>query len=294
MESPSFKRVVIQDINPLSGVKKTRVLHVPNQALKEKQRTLMRSLMRIIKTSEFAKNIAKFVTGCFPGCSPLKNVYAHKPNAFFYIIDIKDAYSYVDIEKMTNILFLMFKTKEKQEIKDFLKKYCFADGGLMTGSCVSPLLFNIYCYYTIDVFVEKILEDHSDIVYTRYLDDLCFSSKKPFSRRLRRKIREIIYEAGFQINHRKTVLLSLEKGPVSVNGIGIRQDWSLFLPRRILKKIRGLIHLSLSRRARGLWKKVEGYMALFKHITKSRPKTKTEKKLLKFYYETKPIFSTFS
>ena len=106
-----------------------------------------------------------------------------------------------------------------------------------------------------------------------------------------KKIREIIYAAGFQINHKKSALLTLEKGPIFINGIGIRQDWTLFLPRRILNKIRGLIHLSLSRRARDVWKKVEGYVAFFKYITKSRPKTQTEKKLLKLYYKAKPIFS---
>jgi len=288
---PSFKRIVIKDVNPLSGVVKTRVLHVPNEALKKKQRMLLRELMREIFRTGLAKRITEFATGCFPGCSPVKNVLRHKGNTHFYIIDIKDAYSSVDIKKMVNILSLNFGYEEK-EIKDFLETYCF-DGGLMTGSCVSPLLFNIYCYYEIDVFIyEKILKDHPDIVYTRYLDDLCFSSRKPsFSRRLRKKIREIIYAAGFQINHKKCALLTLDKGPIFISGIGIRQDWTLFLPRRILNKIKGLIHLSLSRRARNLWKKVEGYMAFFKYIIKSRPKTQTEKKLLKLYYKAKPIFS---
>ena len=49
------------------------------------------------------------------------------------------------------------------------------------------------------------------------------------------------------INHAKAKVLDTAKGPIVINGIGIKPNGELFLPRRYLRKIRGLIHLAMKR-----------------------------------------------
>lgn len=71
--------------------------------------------------------------------------------------------------------------------------------------------------------------------FTRYLDDLKISCDKPLPykvwERIKRIVREVIRQAGFDINQRKTHFWDLKKGPVQLNGIGLEYGGRMFVPR---------------------------------------------------------------
>ncbi|NMC60532.1 MAG: hypothetical protein GYA51_14280, partial [Candidatus Methanofastidiosa archaeon] len=73
------------------------------------------------------------------------------------------------------------------------------------------------------VKVDKVLFDYCalhNITYSRFVDDLSFSSDKDFMP-LVREIISIIYKNGFKINRKKT---HYKVGPVDITGVNVRNN----------------------------------------------------------------------
>ena len=81
------------------------------------------------------------------------------------------------------------------------------------------------------------------IVFTRYFDDVIFSSHKPFGKRKRRDIFDIVRSFGFKVNTAKVKALDLGRGPIKLNGYFLSYDkktdcFNLSLDRQYLCKLR--------------------------------------------------------
>lgn len=242
-EDPFFKTIYLIDSNELAGTKKQRIIFVPNKSAKLIHKRLI-AYLRSLPISRYAK-------GCYPGCSPVTNVRLHKENRFFYSLDIMNAYGFVRAEKLSNILCNLDERLLglESEVLEFLLKHCFCHGegaGLITGAPASPDLFNIYAGALLDEVLAEISMQYG-LLYTRYLDDLLFSSShQPIGKRKRLAIRQVINKAGFAISHHKSKLIDLKKGPAVINGIGIEMGGRLFVPRNYLKKIKARLYQALN------------------------------------------------
>lgn len=173
---PKFHVVRYRDVNPLGGYAKTRWLYKPNEAMREVHRRFLAYLRsgRILWAVDL-----RYSTACRVGCSPREHVRWHRYNRFFYVLDLADAYRAVDGRKLAQILYQLdlgvMVTKDK--IYSFLQRYCLAkEGGLATGAPCSPDLFNLYAAVLLDEPLSDICRKHN-IRYSRYLDDLTFSSR---------------------------------------------------------------------------------------------------------------------
>jgi hypothetical protein len=111
---------------------------------------------------------------------------------------------------------------------------------------------------------------------------LTFSSKIPIGKRKRRSIREIIKKAGFEVNHRKTKIFDLKKGPIVINGVGLELGGRIFLPRHYLRKIKGTIYKA-TKEGTISKEKVRGMMGVFWGATNVLQLTNTERKLISQY-----------
>ncbi|GEM_PF-2676176 len=187
---------------------------------------------------------------------------------------------------------------------DFLQIY-FAGKlgkGLAVGGPLSPFLINLYCEMYIDSRMREWcrkyngyhanpeahpadLREQYEITYTRYVDDLVFSRGSPCITPIRKGIRKIIQEAGFLINHRKSKVLSLEKGTVFITKQGLRAPENdedevlakkpaiLVFPQSKRRHLHGLIGKFLAHQADFPLEKsgnvVKGYVAQFLHYYKS-------------------------
>jgi hypothetical protein len=195
-------------------------------------------------------------TGALPGTSPLRNVLRHRSDNFmlydfhryFFLADIRDAYASVDLELLAVSLSALstriFGTPE--EALSFLEKYCSVEstGGLAVGSPSSPDLFNFYCAIYLDRHLATVCEKYG-ITYTRYLDDLTFSAAKPIGIKKRRAILRIVRQAGFALSDHKCRVYDLQKGPIIINGVGLKPTGDIFLPRSALRRLKGLLHQAL-------------------------------------------------
>jgi len=271
---PSFESFVIRDRNFLSGIDQFRLVRRQNKAM-EMIHQRLRNYLRSLKVS------LPFSTAFGPGNSARKNLEKHRYNRYFYLIDLKSAFSSVDRNKLTHILCALDQELKNEEVITFLEKYCFSpNGSLVTGTSSSPDLFNIYCGELLDKPLGDLCQRY-ELTYTRYSDDLTFSSSnEPIGYRKRRAIRQIIEAAGFKVNHRKSAVYDLQKGPIVINGIGLELGGRIFLPRHYLRNIKGLLHKAEKEGLNPA--KVHGRMGTFYQVTLG-PFNKTEEKLVKQY-----------
>jgi len=279
-EEPGFYVYDLDDINPIGGTSKKRMIEAPNKPMRAIHEEFIRYLRGL------PVNLA-YATGGLPGNSPLKNVQRHKYSCFFYLVDLKSAYSYVRIELLVEVLLQAdhFLDKgQEDKVRQFLENYCMSQfNGLAIGAPASPDLFNLYCHFLIDEPLKHKVVIRNLLTYTRYLDDLTFSSEEnPITRSTRKNIREVIKEAGFLISHPKSRLCDLKKGPIFINGVGLELGGRTFVPRSYLRYILGLIHKG-NQGYFELWPKIEGAMGVFWNITDKKGFNQTEKRVVKEY-----------
>ncbi len=317
---PLFQRFRYRDTNPLTGTTKYRQIGAPNPAMLLLHQRFVRALRALPVEMPHA-------VGARPNGSPLNNVRRHRyparqkgrgiylANRHFYLLDIVDAYGHVDDELLAFVLCgLDPKPDTVETVHAFLKKYCFVSGssyrigharqqtlaiapptpirrgsrGLVQGSPSSPDLFNIYAATVLDRQLATICTQH-ELTYTRYLDDLTFSSRHArITDQVRREIRATIATAGFQISHRKAQVVDLYRGPITINGISLDRHGRVFLPRWYVRKLRGLLHAA-QRDPNIRPEVVHGKMGVFLgtlpyiHGVGHVGQNATEKKLLELY-----------
>lgn len=104
------------------------------------------------------------------------NAKAHAGHEYLVKMDIKD---FFDNTKQSKVFEIFSKyTEYNKEVKTMLTKLVCHDGHLNQGSCTSPQLANLALVdfdRTIAIYCEAF-----GITYTRYCDDLTFSSKEAF------------------------------------------------------------------------------------------------------------------
>jgi RNA-directed DNA polymerase len=119
----------------------------------------------------------------------------------------------------------------------FLSGLCCLNGALPQGAPTSPALSN-YIFAPIDEQINDLAKRNS-ISYSRYADDLSFSSDNPISKIFQRDVIKIVNENGFNINPSKSRLM----GPRcrrEVTGLTVNEKISI--PREKRRKLRSMFH----------------------------------------------------
>lgn len=238
---PHFKVFPYLDYNPVSGNRKRRWIHAPNESMEIIHKRFLHWLRKHVSWRVNHSH----VTGARPGNSSRKNAKRHWGQRFYYLTDIHDAYHQVDglaLAWLITSLHPWLNGKE-QEVLAWLEKYCLdpKEGGLRVGAPTSPDLFNLYTAYYLDRRLSRLCQE-KNLIYSRYLDDLTFSCRQRITNRTRKEIRTIIGKAGFSVSHRKSQVLDIQKGPVVINGVGLTKNGDLFLPRHVTRRIAGFLH----------------------------------------------------
>ena len=249
---PKFRFFRFNDINPLSGTMKVRKIGAPNTSM----RLIHAWFTWYLRSIDLPMPSA---TGGIPRSSPKKNLNRHRVGEnpredgywpfkqHFYLIDLSSAYHSLDHSTIVELITRIVPEEEREEVEDFLRKYCFDydDGGLITGAPASPQIFNM----CLELLGDRKIREwclNRKIGYTRYIDDFAFSSREPIGCKKRRAIRQMLIDAGLRINHKKCQIVDLAKGPVNINGVGVRQNGEIYLPRHAFRRFRGMVHLALT------------------------------------------------
>lgn len=235
-----FKKKIytIKEIPKRSGG--TRVLHIPNHELKE----LQVKLLKLIDNNFSAHYSAH---GYIRDKSHITNAIKHKNNRYILNIDLEDFFGSINFARVRSLFINYFKTTE--EVATILSNICCTNEGILPqGAPTSPIISNILLK-SIDKELSLFVKRIGEITYTRYADDMTFSSNKPLHPYLFEIINgnvvlaqdlvRIINKYNFTINNQKTRYLK-KSDRLEVTGIVLNEKVNV--NRRYVKKIKAILH----------------------------------------------------
>jgi len=151
-------------------------------------------------------------------------------------LDLKKFFSKITTTEIANLLISIFKIDKDDAI--FLALLTTYKNRLPQGATSSPLISNFYLY-KMDFEIKNFLYD--GIYYSRYADDLTFSTNKKNINinAFVRNINSIIQNHNMTLNYDKINVYHKNKSQ-RVTGLIVNEK--INLERKFLKKIRAILH----------------------------------------------------
>lgn len=206
---------------------KIRTILAPSKGLKARQRWILDNILNNIKVS-------KYVHGFELNRSIKTNAELHANHDFVVCMDIKDFFPSISEEKVLSLFKQIgYTTRASQE----LTKLCCFKGALPQGAPTSPKLANIYCK-KMDTEIQRYAKENG-ITYSRYADDLTFSSNSEMPR-LISKITAIVNKYDFSINTEKTQSFTYGE-PKFITGLVV-QNGTVRVPKRYKRELKKEIY----------------------------------------------------
>ena len=183
------------------------------------------------------------------GASIKKNANAHKSNSYVTKLDFKDFFPSITSNDLVKHLSIhLGDSLGTQDIQDIARISCIrlpgkSDLCLSVGAPSSPVLSNSIMFsFDSEVFTWC---DKNGITYTRYADDLTFSTNtKNISSDIEPFVRGIAQRLAYpslSLNSKKTTHLS-KKHQRRITGIIINNEGNISLGRNRKREISALIH----------------------------------------------------
>jgi RNA-directed DNA polymerase len=216
-----------------------RIIQQPSRALKFLQRWIVANVIQDVPVHSAA---AAYVTGS----SVKKHAEKHVKNNYLLRLDFHQFFPSIkgnDIRQhlVDNRPHLHF-VEEDTDI-ELLVTAVTRNGGLVIGAPSSPALSN-QIMFQFDDPLHRWCAD-SDVTYTRYADDLYFSTRTPDVLRLaQEKVVELLGSIEYpklSLNDHKTVHTSRKKKRL-VTGLSLSSDGKVSLGRHKKREIRSMIH----------------------------------------------------
>ncbi len=160
----------------------------------------------------------------------LTNARKHLGRPYLLNVDLIDFFHAVSRERVAQI-FMDKPFQFKRDLPDLLADLTTYQGRLPMGTPTSPVLSNFACR-DMDAELAAFAQDML-WVYTRYADDMSFSSKQPIDADKVDSVRAIIRKAGFETNERKVKVYGPDDDKI-VTGLLVTDQVSLapdYLPR---------------------------------------------------------------
>lgn len=165
--------------------------------------------------------------------SYIHNAKRHRNSNSFYIIDISKFYPSITKEKIYNSLISSFVQSHNvaDAISDIITIEHESQRFLVTGSPLSQIV----AYFINKPMFDKIqkVSKKYDILFSVYVDDLTFSSKKKISSKFKYEIQNIIEYYGYRYSTEKiqsTMLHERTKNNPVITGVAINHNSKLDLP----------------------------------------------------------------
>ncbi len=170
---------------------KYRQVHAPHKRLKKCQRKILDKILSMLPVSQYA-------TAYVGGSTLVKNAAPHIGKRYLLKLDISNFFDSITFERVFDSV---FSRCYYRQIAVFLTRLCTRYGVLAQGAPTSPALVNIVMR-EFDRAMGQWCKNQG-ISYTRYCDDMTFSSDEPLSH-VYQKAKTELGKIGFQLNERKT------------------------------------------------------------------------------------------
>ena len=155
------------------------------------------------------------VQGCVRGRGNITNAKYHQGKRYKFHTDLR---SYFDFVSNKMVYEALRRLGYSQKVSHLLTRLTTFQGHIPQGPPTSPFLANIAAL-PMDNEILSLVKDR-DITYTRYVDDLCFSSQVDFQAFVP-EILAIVKKHGFLFGHKKTYY---KKGPLEITGAKVSNN----------------------------------------------------------------------
>ena len=228
---------------------KTRWIEVPSEELKEIQRLLLDTLLYKLEPTEYAH-------GFVPGRSIVTNASCHVGKKWVLTADIKDFFPSVTKAQVIEVLAPLELAPERQAI---IVELVTLRGHLPQGAPTSPHLANLVAG-RLDAQLANIYAV-KPFTYTRYADDLTFSSRRGDPYWMLPIIEEIVEAQGFQLARNKTCIMPANQRQL-VTGLVVNEK--VAIPKGKRRILRAMLHRLETSEVVDLeqLKKVQGHVAM--------------------------------
>jgi RNA-directed DNA polymerase len=208
----------------------------PEPLLMEVQRRLNQYL-KIHCRSKKAQNVFGFISpeDSGEGMNIIHNAKVHKGQPFILTLDIKDFFGSITAKMVRD--YFQSELLLPKTTATIVALLCTWQKKLPTGAPTSPILSNIIFHKT-DLKLEAIAK-LNNWKWSRYADDITFSSVNQFSLLDIEKIKSIIEAEGFIINDKKT---RVQRTSFRQMVTGLVVNEKVNIKREYLKNLRAIVH----------------------------------------------------
>ena len=236
------------------GTEKKRVIRPSYKELKLVQKKIKNKILVPIK-------LPKHIHGGVKKRSNISNAKPHQGNKYQFTTDLQNYYPGI---KHSQIYNMFLKLGYSNHYSNFLTKLTSWKYELPQGTPTSTHISNLVFLET-DFKLIELCNKHN-IVYTRYIDDLTFSSPKCF-KHLLDEILQIVIDGKFKISYRKTFY----DGNQNITGIDVHNNY-IDAPEKIVQKAK-----QESSKKEG-FKPYTNYLNNIRKTNKRKPSTSLELK----------------
>lgn len=209
-----------------------RVIHAPEETLKQIQRRLNIILSRLYQPTEAAH-------GFVLNRSIVTNAQPHVGRKHVFNLDLTDFFPTIHFGRIKAVLQLP-DYGLTPELAHIVANFCCLQGRLPQGSPASPILTNLVCRQ-MDNRITGLATKHG-FTYTRYADDITLSFDDVPAEaihKLEYGLGKILEEEGFLVNGKKTRLLRPNQRQ-EVTGVVVNQKTNV--NRAYIRSVRAILH----------------------------------------------------
>lgn len=207
----------------------SRLIECPTPRLKVLQRWILDNVLERLETTPSS-------FGFETGSRLRSHAKQHVGASAVLTVDIENFFPSITIAQVTRVFRVAGYSSRGAWI---LARLCTSRGALPQGAPSSPRLANLVCF-RMDRRLAQLCVLRG-IVYTRYADDLTFSSASASTlAKVRPFIAHIVNDSGFRLNQRKTRLAGPGSAKV-VTGLVVTSD-QVGIGRKRLRELRARIH----------------------------------------------------
>ena len=207
--------------------RKMRVITAPSRALKARQRWILDVILSKLEVSPYAQGFER-------AHSIKTNALIHAGNGYALCLDIRDYFPSIGEQAVFDVFHEAGYTASASMA---LARLCCYMGVLPQGAPTSPRLSNII-FKELDVQLAAVAQRHSAL-YSRYADDMTFSSDRPLSGILE-EVSRLLAERGLALNEEKTRFYRPEQ-PKEITGL-IVQNGVVRVPKAYRRRLKQEIY----------------------------------------------------
>lgn len=204
-----------------------RTIEAPQAELKTVQRAILDKLLHAIPLNPHAEGFRR-------NRSIVSNSARHVGQKVVIKVDLKDFFPSITADR---VMGLFLALGFPRQVASLLARLTTCNGRLATGAPTSPVISNLVCR-RLDRRIAS-LGLKSQFEYSRYADDLTFSSQNPALTQMLPFLQQLISEEGFTVKGSKTRILRCG-GQQKVTGIVVNDKPNI--ARKEVRTLRAILH----------------------------------------------------